>query len=109
MDLNQHIYKFDDNKPFHSNGYAVAANGDQLGAVSSESFSQRQQINQNRQIVGGYNRSAIGQSYNEALRAKPIGRGISPIGRGSLQAFNSLNPRPAGFREPPARKYNPYA
>ena len=113
--MNNHIYKPDNNKPFHSNGYAVVANGDQLGAVSTVSFEKRQQIDQNRRLVGGYNRSSIGRSYNESLRAKSVQdstqRVLGSTQRGSLQGYNSRNTAPMrsqGFHEPNARRYNPY-
>jgi hypothetical protein len=115
MDLNKHIVKNDDNKPFHSNGYAQVANGNRLGAVASVSFNQRQQIEYNRRVVGGYSRSAIGSLYNSTSRARPMvrGRGVSgqtSIGaKPSLQQHNSLNVGPRHFSEPSSRKYNPYS
>jgi hypothetical protein len=112
MDLNKHIVKNDDSKPFHSNGYARVANGDQFGAVSNISFNQRQQIEYNRRVICGYNRSAIGSQYNSISRVKPVASGI--MGRGSLVKKPSLQQRntsagPRHFIEPPARRYNPYS
>lgn len=48
-------------KPFHSNGYAEAANGGSMGAVSSQSFQQRQQIEKNRRAIGRYGASYVAQ------------------------------------------------
>jgi len=112
MDLNKHIVKNDDNKPFHSNGYANVASGDRLGSTDNISFNQRQQIEYNRRVVGGYNRSAIGSAYG-ALRAKPVTKDMigrtSMRQRPSLQQHNNLNVGPRHFSEPMPRKYNPYA
>lgn len=112
MDLNKHIVKNDDNKPFHSNGYAQVASGNRLGSTASISFDQRQQIEYNRRVIGGYNRSAIG-SLRNGLRAKPIERkvagNINVQPRSSLQQHNSLNAGPRHFSEPPSRAYNPYS
>jgi len=69
--MNDHIVKADDSKPFHTSGYAVVANGNRVGAVSTVTFAQRQQIEKNRQKIGGYNRSAIGRSFAEA-RARAV-------------------------------------
>jgi hypothetical protein len=85
MDLNKHIFINDTNKKlFHSNGFAEAANGNRFGVTSRESFEQRRKIDNNRMVVGDYQRSALGSTYG-ALRAKSelvmrpvdIGRGAS--------------------------------
>jgi hypothetical protein len=98
LDLNKHIVKNDDNKPFHSNGFARIAVGNRVGSVGSMSFSRRQQIDRDRRLVYGYNRSAIGSNYGE-LRAKP-----------SLQQHNSqpvlVPQRPVS---PSPQSYNPFA
>jgi hypothetical protein len=99
MDLNKHIFKNDDNKPFHSNGYAQVANGNHLGATANISFNQRQQVDYNRRIIGGYNRSTIGSAYG-VLRAKPV---INP--RPVLRQRGSVAARP----RPSLQSYNPYA
>lgn len=107
MDLNKHIITTDLNEPFHSSGYAVAANSGRLGSVSSESFSRRLEIESNRRIVGGYIRSNIGQSRNIATR---------PITTLRLPDRNlqSVIPKPIvgrsrGFVEPRMRNYDPYS
>ena len=112
MDLNKHIVKIDDSKPFHSNGYAQVANGDKIGSTANISFEQRQLIDRNRIIINNYNRSAIGSTYG-VLRAKPVVG--NPIKRTSmrqrslLQQNNSLPAGPRRFKEPPSRTYNPYS
>jgi len=100
MDLNKHIVT-NDNKPFHSNGYARVAVGNRVGATSAESFSQRQQIERNRRLIYGYNRSAIGNAYG-ALRAKSVTSNniINKVVTPSLQRQNNL---------PPKQHFDPFA
>lgn len=108
MDLNKHVVTNDTNKPFHSNGYAQVAVGNRVGATSAESFNQRQQIERNRRLIYGYNRSAIGNAYG-ALRAKPVSvsNGITRVVAPSLQQYNSNSlQRP---NSPPPQHYNPFA
>jgi hypothetical protein len=86
MDLNRHIVKVNDNKPFHSNGYAQIAVGNRVGSTAAHiSFEKRQQVDHNRRVVYGYSRSAIGSTYG-ALRSKNI------LGN-----------------NPPQKRYDPYA
>ncbi|HUC96756.1 MAG TPA: hypothetical protein VMR16_03800 [Candidatus Saccharimonadales bacterium] len=75
MDLNKHIVTNDTSKPFHSNGFAEAANGNHFGATTSISYEQRRQIDSNRQVVANYQRSAIGNTYG-ILRARPAARQV---------------------------------
>lgn len=112
MDLNKHIVNSDDSKPFHSNGYAQVANGDQIGSTSAVSFEQRQVIDRNRLIINNYKRSTIGNSYG-VLRAKPVTESeinrTSIRQRSQLQQHNSLPAAPKRFTEPSSRTFNPYA
>ena len=112
MDLNKHIVKIDDSKPFHSHGYAQVANGDQIGSTTNISFEQRQIIDRNRLIINNYNRSAIGNAYG-VLRAKPVAgnpiKRTSMRQRSQLQQHNSLPAAPKRFKEPQSRTFNPYA
>jgi hypothetical protein len=102
MDLNKHIITNDSNSLFHTSGYAQVANGNRLGAINTQTFEERQKIERNRQLIAGYNRSTIGQSYN-MVRAKPvINRGIT---RPSFQPRSSV----PHFSEPRGRVYNPYS
>lgn len=113
MDLNKHIVKNDNNKPYHSSGYAIIAHGDRIGSTSTESFNQRQQINQERKVIDGYHRSNIGRTYG-ALKARSVA--------GDKLSIPRLNNRPnqaapyankgmptRRFVEPNSQKYNPYA
>ena len=97
MDLNKHIVTNNTNKPFHSSGFAEAANGNHFGAVSKTSFEQRRQIDRNRQAIQNYQRSAVGNAYG-VLRAKPVPvvRHIV-IGRSAPRATSA-----------PFRRYNPF-
>lgn len=99
MDLNKRIVKTDSGSPFHSNGFAQAANGNHFGAVSNMSFQQRRQIDRNRQAIQGYQRSAIGSTYG-AMRAKP-----APIAR-KIVTGRSLPHIPTAPPITPSR-YNP--
>lgn len=111
MDLNKHIVKNDDNKPFHSSGFAQVASGNRVGSVGNTSFSQRQQIENNRRLVYGYNRSVIGNPCSVS-RPKPILNNlVRPANGSSLQQHNSTHiPSPTRrFSEPPVRGYNPFS
>lgn len=101
MDLNKHIINNDTNSIFHTSGYAQVASGNRLGAINTQTFEERQRIERNRQLVAGYNRSSIGQSYG-MMRARPVvNRGIS---RPSFQPRGGA----PHFSEPKGRAYNPY-
>ena len=98
MDLNKHIVTNNTNKPFHSSGFAEAANGNHFGAVSKTSFEQRRQIDRNRQAIQNYQRSAVGNAYG-VLRAKP-----APVVRHIVIGRSAPRVAPA-----PLRRYNPFA
>ncbi len=111
MDMNNNIVKPDNNKPFHSNGYAEIANANQIGSVTSLSFNQRQAVERNRQIIENYNRSAIGTTYG-VMRAKPVSE--NALNRNSIRQRlttpqRNMTSAPKRFIEPSGRNYNPYA
>jgi hypothetical protein len=85
------------NKPFHSSGFAEAANGNHFGAVSKTSFEQRRQIDSNRQAIQTYQRSTIGNPHG-VLKAKP-----APLIRRVV--VGQRPPRPAPI---PPRRHNPF-
>lgn len=60
----------DDLELFHSNGFARAI-GNKLGAVSTETFAKRTELNNKRNLVSDYRFSNMGNSY-AAVSAKPI-------------------------------------
>lgn len=49
----------DRSQTFHSSGYAQAQNRGNFGAASTESFAERQKINENRKFVRGYNNARV--------------------------------------------------
>jgi|GEM_PF-3681551 len=108
MDLNKYIVTGDNSKSFHSSGLAKVANGDRMGSVAPESFSQRRQIDNNRRVIGAYNRSSI-VNTRSVIRARPVIRqNIRPVktarNNSTLQQHNSLAPP-----RPVRRSYDPYA
>lgn len=99
LDLNKHIVKNDDGAPFHTSGYAIAANGNRVGATSAVSFEKRQQIDQNRMRVAGYQHSVIGKT-----------RGIfrpKTVAESDITSRPALNQNTGPVAEP-RRPYNPY-
>lgn len=95
----------------HSNEYAA-------GTISTQSFSQRKEVERNRTVIGAYMQSQIGTFYiDRSVLQKPKPRHrLSPVkDTNSRQELNSRTPtryeRPAGhsFREPPSRGYDPYS
>jgi hypothetical protein len=92
MDLNKHIVTNDTTKPFHSNGFAEAVNGNHFGATTSMSYEQRRQIDRNRQTIGNYQRSSIGNAYG-TLRARPAARQVI-ISRSVPQRSTLRRPSP---------------
>lgn len=62
-----------DQKPFHSSGYAQAARGDTMGSTSSQSYTQRQRIENNRQSIQAYRDSYVakgGSHLRDQLRQR---------------------------------------
>ena len=56
---------------FHSSAYGKAQNGEVIGVASTESFDERMKVEQNRQVVQGYNDSAIvNGTYKNGPKAK---------------------------------------
>lgn len=105
MDMNQHMASSDELDAFHSHGFAKIQNGGRVGSISKMTFAERQQIDKNRRLVYGYQRSAIANSYgsfrnksshlsNPNLTSKPKTR----------QEFNAQ--KQSGV---PPKPYNPFA
>ena len=111
MHISSFVNNPDDVSP-HSNEYAA-------GTVSTQSFSQRKEVERNRSVIGAYMQSQIGTSYidRSVLQKPKPRRALSPVkDTNTRQEINSRIPtryeRPAAdhtFREPPSRGYNPYA
>lgn len=109
MDLNKHIVTNDTNKPFHSNGFAQIAVGNRVGSTDKTSFNQRQQIECNRRLIYGYNRSVIGSAYG-VQRIKPaVNNEIKNMIKPSLQQHNSQGVVSNKINNPKPQNYNPYA
>jgi len=123
----------DAHKPFHSSGYAEAANGSSMGAASAESFQKRQRMEQNRQIIQSYRDSHIArgsdfrQELNRRLNSTDVNTNATDDPhhkrKFNRQAFNAgggaseaptppsakVTPPPRrSFSEPPSRGYNPF-
>jgi len=50
---------------FHSSGVVGDADGKTIGSTSSESFEQRQKVESNRRLVGGYRDAGIVHTYRQ--------------------------------------------
>lgn len=70
------------NKPFHSHGFAHAANSEGIGAVSPETFAQRQHVHKNRRHVGGYKDSLIANTH---LRPMAVRTDVTAVNDSSLR------------------------
>lgn len=60
--------RFSNNSPrqlFHSSGVVGDADGKTIGSTNSESFEQRQKIEGNRRLVGGYRDAGIVHTYRQ--------------------------------------------
>lgn len=85
----------------HSSAYAKVQNGGAMGASSAQSFAERQRIEQNRQVVRGYNSSRIvSGAMSGGPRAKaytpPAGAGASgarPIGARPMSKPLGVSPK----------------
>lgn len=81
-----------------------------------KSFQKRKQIDKNRQVVGGYKASHIGNQVNRPSSIRQMG---AEMGRNTPRHPQEKTPekkistgqnRPsAGFSEPPSRRYNPFS
>jgi hypothetical protein len=127
----------DASKPFHSHTFADAASGQSMGSTNAQSFGQRRQLDQNRQMVRRYSESSVASS-GEHLRDELSKRIEEPADtkhgkhhhkyRTTRQSFNaggnagvprtpgtgSMGPKPVqipkrNFSEPPGRNYNPFS
>jgi|GEM_PF-390566 len=132
MDLNKHIYKNNDSRVFHSNGYAEVANKNSFGTDGNIPFGQRRQIDQNRHVVPGYRNSSIGNAHGQVrINTVPgeINRRTQTLSKSQVQQLKqsgilsrsqvqqlqsssqrggSFNIPTRQFQEPTARTFNPY-
>lgn len=123
MKISKFIGKNFTDKPFHSNGYAQAAQGERIGSVSQETFNQRQAMQKNRKLIGHYKDARITQNHSydyHTLRqpsykahvngatehiAKAQAESINPTGNRQSQAPATKR---SAFNEPSSRKYDPF-
>lgn len=123
MRINKFIGTNSDEKPFHSSGYAQVSQGERIGSVSAETFSQRQATQKNRQLIGHYKDARISQnrSYDHSSRTSsyrtPSSRRVEHTAdaRQELSNDSMQNRQPSAsasnrtvFNEPKSRKYDPY-
>ena len=67
--LIKHFDKTSTSDVAHSSGYANAQSGSNFGAASTETFTQRRAVEENRQVVQGYNQAMVAQRVNTTPRA----------------------------------------
>jgi hypothetical protein len=122
MSIHQFFKQDDDSNYFHSNSYAKVAHGEQLGATSVQSFTERYRIDRNRKMVNRYHDSMVARKDSVVngvtkSQANPLFGSESGRSSGvSRQDVNTTTPaRPISasmpsrvYREPPTRSYNPY-
>lgn len=92
-----------DSAPLHSSGLAGEV------APAPQSFAERRQLDKSRQLIRGYHESLVGVVRAERGQIRPATRPGSeaPQSIPSRQQFNTGST--PGFREPPARGFNPYS
>lgn len=125
--MNINKFTNDIDNPFHSNGYAQAARGNEIGSTSPQSFNQRLHIEKNRTAVRKYRDSMLvhghhREKHNFRMNAlqRPDSSNVesaAPHAAARVQPLRSSRPlisdvitpatRPR-FSEPPTRSYNPY-
>lgn len=92
-----------DSAPLHSSGLAGE------GAPAPQSFTERKQLEQHRQVIRGYTQSLVGTSRAERGQIRPTQRpGSTQPQVPTRQQFNAPGGG-QGFVEPPGRSYNPYS
>ena len=111
----------DKSKVFHSSGYATAQNGKNFGAASSETFTKRQTVDENRKFVRKYNNARIindARAFDRVRQYVPRTGGAAGAGetdtgtgvaRGTTRLAGPTVPAapPAGPATPPARRVAP--
>lgn len=78
LNLRDKVVKSDDDTVFHSNSFASFANGNRVGAVSSETFEQRKRREKQRKVIAGYQTSNIGRPFAATNQSGPaLSRSLS--------------------------------
>jgi len=91
-----------DSTPLHSSELAGK------GAPAPQSFAERRQLETQRQIVGGYQRSLVGGAYGGRGQIRPAQRPVSP-NTDTSASRQQIVPEVQSFKEPPVRGYDPYS
>lgn len=97
---------------FHSSEYGKAQSGEMMGAMSIKSFNERMKVEQNRQVIKGYNDSRVAeQRFNGGVRAKKYippekkeSLGVKKIESGRRPNMSSELPKTNSGFNPPAYK-----
>ncbi|MDR3297840.1 MAG: hypothetical protein LBT19_00450 [Candidatus Nomurabacteria bacterium] len=86
--LLKYVMKTQTPEVLHSSGYAKTQNADSFGAASTETFSERRRIEEQRKFVRGYRNSLLAAGTSGIPRAKtyiPPAKSIStPAGKPTL-------------------------
>jgi hypothetical protein len=90
MAISKRLIKINE-RPFHTSAYAQTVNAGRVGATSTVSFERRQQIEQNRQKVGGYRHSSLGRTVSE-FKPKTITNLTVSIPTTPAEASKPYNP-----------------
>lgn len=104
-----------DNKPFHSSGYAEVSNSGSMSSTNTQSFGERHHIEHNRQHVRRYGDSFIATGMHardefqkmNSSREKTEPRHGRTAKPSPLKGRTNLPPQ-RHFSEP-SQRYNPYA
>ena len=121
MSINKFVHN-NDEKPFHSSGYAEAAHGDKIGSTTHQTFEQRMRIEKNRSTIRQYRDSLVARERDAHHRHRkkdkfhreaPIlnTRQAANAGEQNITSIPDTGagaPNRQAFREPPTRGYNPY-
>lgn len=87
----KYVMKDDKEDIFHSSAYAKAQNGGSMGAASTQSFADRQRMEQNRTMIRGY---ASSGTANNMIANGPRPQAVAP-GAGGARPMGA---RPMGAR-----------
>lgn len=96
--LLKYVMKTQTPEVLHSSGYAKAQNKKSFGATSTETFSERQRIEEQRKFVRGYRNSHLAAGATSTYRAKAY---IPPAKDAAAKPALGPKPAPTPARKPP--------
>ena len=109
MDLNNHVIDNKQDEHFHTSGVALISRSNKVGSISRETFSQRQDVERNRQKINAYHHSHIGSSYSiSGARSAESNNNLHVVDKPTLKTV-ARDPVVRHFVEPSNSKYNPFA